>query len=195
MDTQSTINLLLNRRSVLAANLREPGPSDTDLHRILRAGIRVPDHGRIEPWRIQILKKPGQKRVAAAAAHAFGADNPEATDKQVEIEYNKLVRAPILLVVTCHPNPERFDKIPLIEQQRSAAAVCQNILIATNALGYGGQWLTGWAAYHPQIRQTLGHQADTDIAGFIYVGSRPEESPKERGRPEFDNIVSHWDGE
>ena len=195
MDTQPTVNLLLTRRSTLAANIQTPGPSDQDLHRILRAGIRVPDHGRIEPWRIQILKEAGQQRLATAFANAFRADNPDATDKQVEIEHNKPLRAPILLVVTCHPNPERFKKIPLIEQQRSAAAVCQNILIATTALGYAGQWLTGWAAYHPQIRQALGHHADTDIAGFIYIGSNPSEPPKERGRPEFDAIISHWDGE
>ncbi|MEE8308450.1 MAG: nitroreductase [Gammaproteobacteria bacterium] len=195
MDTQSTVNLLLTRRSVLAANIREPGPSDADLRRILRAGIRVPDHGRIQPWRIQVLKKPGQLRLATAVANIFRADNPDATDKQVEMEYDKPLRAPILLVVTCHPNPSRFDKIPKIEQQRSAAAVCQNILTATCALGYAGQWLTGWTAYHPQIRQALGHQADTDIAGFIYIGSQPEDPPKERGRPEFDDIVSHWDGE
>jgi nitroreductase len=175
--------------------MREPGPSDADLRRILRAGIRVPDHGRIQPWRIQVLKKPGQLRLATAVANVFRADNPEATDKQVAMEYDKPLRAPILLAVTCHPNPSRFDKIPEIEQQRSAAAVCQNILTATCALGYAGQWLTGWTAYHPQIRQALGHQANTDIAGFIYIGSQPENPPKERGRPKFDDIVSHWDGE
>ena len=180
---------------MLAANLQTPGPSDQDLHRILRAGIRVPDHGRIEPWRIQVLKQAGQQCLATAFANAFRADNPDATDKQVEIERNKPLRAPVLLVVTCHPDPERFEKIPLIEQQRSAAAVCQNILIATQALNYAGQWLTGWAAYHPHIRQALGHQADTDIAGFIYIGSHPESPPKERGRPELDAVISHWDGE
>jgi len=195
VDTQSTVNLLLTRRSALAANMRKPGPSDEDLRRILRAGIRVPDHGRIEPWRIQILKKPGQERLAATVAEAFRADNPTATDKQVELEYQKPLRAPILLVVTCHPDPSRFEKIPLIEQQRSAAAVCQNILIATSALGYAGQWLTGWAAYHPRIRQLLGHSPDTDIVGFIYIGSQPKDAPKERARPEFDAIVSAWDGE
>ena len=194
MDTQPTLDLLLTRRSVLAKTMLPPGPSDADLRRIVRAGIRVPDHGRIEPWRIQILRKAGQTRLAEAYREIYRQENPEASAKQVTAEHDKPLRAPILLVISSYPDPQRFKKIPLIEQQLSAGAVCQNILIAASALGYAAQWITGWPAYHPKIRETLGHDGDTTIAGFIYLGSRPKDPPKERARPDYDTVVSVWDG-
>ncbi len=190
----STTDLLLSRRSVLAIKMREPGPTDKDLDIILRAAIRVPDHGRIEPWRIQVIRKPAQKRLGELYAELYTRDNPDASDKQIEVERHKPQRAPVLLVVSAHPDPERFEKIPRIEQLMSCGAACQNMLIAAEALGYAAQWITGWPAYHPGVRRALGHGADTDIVGFIYLGSRPEEPPKERPRPVFEDIVSHWDG-
>jgi len=188
-----TLDLLLTRRSVLAKNLGEPGPDEESLQKILRAGIRVPDHGRVEPWRIQVLRKDAQRALAEICVEIFKRETPSAADAQIEVERQRPQRSPVLLVVTSHPNPQKFAKVPEIEQTLSSAAVCQNILIATRALGYDAQWVTDWLAYHPEIRVALGHQADTRIVGFIHVGTAVE-PPHERPRPEFDAIVSEWSG-
>ncbi len=189
--TNPTLDLLLTRRSVLAKNLGEPGPDDESLHKILSAGIRVPDHGRAEPWRIQVLRKDAQRALAEISVEIFKRETPSAADVQIEVERQRTQRSPVLLVVTSHPDPQKFAKVPEIEQTLSSAAVCQNILIATRALGFDAQWVTDWPAYHPEIRVALGHEADTRIVGFIHVGTAIER-PNERQRPEFDAIVSEW---
>ena len=191
--TNPTLDLLLTRRSVLAKNLGEPGPDEESLQKILSAGIRVPDHGRAEPWRIQVLRKDAQRALAETCVGIFKRENPSAADVQIEVERQRPQRSPVLLVVTSHPDPQKFAKVPEIEQTLSSAAVCQNILIATRALGFDAQWVTDWPAYHPEIRVALGHQADTRIVGFIHVGTAVE-PPNERQRPEFDAIVSEWSG-
>ena len=190
--TISTIDLLLTRRSVLAMNLGEPGPDEDSLQKILRAGIRVPDHGRAEPWRIQILHKDAQRALAEICVEIFKRENPAAAEVQIDAERERPQRSPLLLIVTSHPKPEKFAKVPEIEQTLSSAAVCQTILIATQALGYNAQWVTDWPAYHPEVRAALGHQVDTKIIGFIHIGTASE-LPNERPRPEFETIVSKWD--
>ena len=190
--TISTIDLLLTRRSVLAMNLGEPGPDEESLQKILRAGIRVPDHGRAEPWRIQILHKDAQRALAEICVEIFKRENPAAAEVQIDAERERPQRSPLLLIVTSHPKPEKFAKVPEIEQTLSSAAVCQTILIATQALGYNAQWVTDWPAYHPEVRAALGHQVDTKIIGFIHIGTASE-LPNERPRPEFETIVSKGD--
>lgn len=190
--TIATIDLLLTRRSVLAMNLGEPGPDEESLQKILRAGIRVPDHGRAEPWRIQILHKDAQRAFAEICVEIFKRENPAAAEVQIDAERERPQRSPLLLIVTSHPKPEKFAKVPEIEQTLSSAAVCQTILIATQALGYNAQWVTDWPAYHPEVRAALGHQVDTNIIGFIHIGTASE-LPNERPRPEFETIVSKWD--
>ena len=190
--TIATIDLLLTRRSVLAMNLGEPGPDEESLQKILRAGIRVPDHGRAEPWRIQILHKDAQRAFAEICVEIFKRENPAAAEVQIDAERERPQRSPLLLIVTSHPKPEKFAKVPEIEQTLSSAAVCQTILIATQALGYNAQWVTDWPAYHPEVRAALGHQVDTKIIGFIHIGTASE-PPNERPRPELETIVSEWE--
>jgi len=185
------IDLLLSRRSVLAKDLIEPGPSPQDLETILSAGLRVPDHGRVEPWRIQILRKPAQRVLAEQCAAIFARENPTASEALLAVERERMQRSPVLLVVSSHPNPQRFDKVPAIEQLLSAGAMCQNMLIAAQALGYGAQWVTGWPAYHPELRAALGHGADVTIVGFVHIGTVAV-TPNERPRPDRSAIVSEW---
>jgi nitroreductase len=185
------IDLLLTRRSVLAANLVEPAPDDDTLSLILSAGIRVPDHGRCEPWRIQILRKAAQKALGDRCAEIFRRENPDAAASLVQAERQRPQRSPLLLVVSSHPNAEKFAKVPEIEQLLSAAAVCQNMLVATQALGFNAQWVTDWPSYHSEVRAFLGHDAETEIVGFVHIGTA-EKAPNERPRPEFDTIVSEW---
>lgn len=189
--TRSTIDLLLTRRSVLAKDLGEPGPNEKELETILQAGLRIPDHGRAEPWRIQVLDRSAQLALGEFSAGLFRRENPDATAVQVVYERERPQRSPVLLVVTFHPNEKKLAKIPEVEQLLSTGAVCQNMLIAIQALGYNAQWLTDWPAYHPEIRRFLGHDERTQIVGFIHIGTAVS-LPKERPRPEFDAVVSDW---
>ena len=188
---QSTIGLLLTRRSVLAKDMIAPGPTAEELETILRCGLRVPDHSRAEPWRIQVLDKPAQQALGDLCAELFQREHPEANDVLVEVERQRPQRSPTLLVVTFHVNEKKLAKIPEVEQLLSCAALCQNILLAATAMGYRGQWLTDWPAYHPEVIRYLGHGEGTQIVAFIHIGSVAK-APNERPRPEFDNIVSEW---
>ena len=189
--THPTINLLLTRRSVLAKALGEPGPNDQQLQTILRAGLRIPDHGRAEPWKIQVLDASAQRALGEFSATLFRSENPKAKDVLIEFERERPQRSPVLLIVSFHPNKQKLTKIPEVEQLLSTGAMCQNILVATQALGYNAQWVTDWPAYHPEIRRFLGHDEETQIVGFIHIGTAAE-PPKERPRPDLDSIVSEW---
>ncbi len=184
--------LLLKRRSTLAANMRGPGPDPEALDTLLRMATRVPDHGKLTPWRIQVLRPEGQARLGDICAQIFSEDNPGASMEEIEFERQRPQRSPLLLVVTSHPNKEKLAKVPLIEQQISAGALCQNLLIGAAALGFASQLLTDWPAYHPKVRGALGHSEDTEIIGFVHIGSPAKTPPMERPRPEIKDIVSEW---
>ncbi|MEQ8966224.1 MAG: nitroreductase [Azospirillaceae bacterium] len=187
-----TLSLLHNRRSVKADMLGPPGPDDAALDAILRAATRVPDHGKLAPWRIQILYEAGQQALGEVLADLFARHNPEANEKQIAFERNRPCRAPLLLVVTA--KIRKGHKIPEREQLLSGGAVCTNILIAAHAQGYAGQWITEWPAYRPEVVEALGHDPDTDvILGFLYLGT-PTEAPDERPRPALEEVVSEWTG-
>jgi len=183
----SSIDPLLRRRSVVAKNLIEPGPDDHELDLILKAGVRVPDHGKIGPWRLQVLRKPAQAMLGDIYAEVYAATNPEARDDQIEAERARPSRAPILIVVSSRLHREH--KIPEIEQLLSCGAVCQNLLNAATLLGYAAQWLTEWPAYDERIKKALAVPSDQHVIGFVSIGSAAE-PPNERTRPDFDSIVS-----
>ena len=186
------IELLTTRRSVLARNLGEPGPKKAEMTRIIEAGMRVPDHGKIGPWRIQVVTKAGQTALGELCASLFRKQHGEAAnERMVAFERERLQRAPVLLAVTAHPLLPH--NIPELEQRLSGGALCMNILNAAHALGYGAQWLTEWPAFDGEVKQMLGHGPDVDIIGFIYIGTPMKES-KPRDRPAFDSVVSEWCG-
>ena len=191
MHDNPVIDFMLRRRSVLAASMVEPGPNADELDTILRIATRVPDHGKLEPWQIQVLHRDGQSRLAAVYKEAFVSANPQATDAQVKAAHERLTRSPLLLAVSCRPRPEKFEKIPHIEQQLSAGAVCSHLLIAAGAMGYAAQWLTGGPAYDPAVKAALGLDAGDDIVGFVHIGSLTD-GPRERPRPDLDAVVREW---
>ena len=188
-----TIDLMLTRRSAKAATLVEPGPTAEQLATILRAATRVPDHGKLTPWHIHVLHKPGQAQLGDLLAGLFLAEHPQANDKQVAFERNRPQRSPLLLVVVAKRQDSR--KIPPFEQLMSAGAVCYGALIAARGLGFGAQWLTEWPAYRPEVVRALGHDPETDqIAGLLYIGTMSE-APVERDRPDLAAVTSEWTGE
>lgn len=186
------IDLLLARRSVSVRLIADPGPTEEQLELILRAATRVPDHGKLAPWRIQILRRDGQRRLGDFLAGLFARETPEANEKQIAFERQRPQRAPLLLVVTSRVQPGH--KVPEIEQLLSGGAVCQNILVACQALGVAANWITEWPAYRREVVAHLGHDPETDrIIGFLYLGTATEK-PEERPRPALETVVSEWTG-
>lgn len=181
------IGLLLSRRSGSAKAMGKPGPDKNQLAQILQAGARAPDHGKLFPWRFIIFEGDGRTRAGDILAAAAAADGER--DKQVEEERARFLRAPVVIGVISAAR--ELHKIPVWEQELSAGAVCQNILVAATALGFVGNWLTEWYAYHPAVKQGLGLGAGERVAGFIYLGTA-QDPLEERPRPDMEKIVSRF---
>jgi nitroreductase len=179
------IDLLLSRRSGSAKAMKEPGPSKKQLGQILQAGARAPDHGKLFPWRFIVFEAKGRERAGDILAEVMKTEGER--DKQVEEERGRFLRAPVVICVVSAAREQH--KIPVWEQELSAGAVCQNILIAATALGFVGNWLSEWYAYHPVVKDRLGLKAGERVAGFIYVGTAKDEL-EERPRPDLDGIVT-----
>jgi nitroreductase len=188
--THALVTTLLTRRSVVAKNLGEPGPDDESLDAILRVGLRVPDHGKLGPWRLQVLSRAAQAALGEVVASAYADDHPDARPDQVDAERERPQRAPVLIVVSSRLR--RDHKIPEIEQLLSCGALCQNLLNAATLLGFGSQWLTEWPAYDRRVKDALGVPAGDHIIGFVSIGT-PLEPPSERPRPAFDEVVRFED--
>ena len=182
-----TLDLLLSRRSGTAKAMEGPGPTDAQLREILAAGSRVPDHGKLFPWRFIIFEGDGRARAGDILAAVKTAEGER--ERQVEEERGRFLRAPVVVgVVSIAHEP---NKIPLWEQELSAGAVCQTILIAAHAMGFVANWITEWYAYHPVVKEKLGLATNERIAGFIYIGTS-KEALEERARPELDKIVRYF---
>ncbi|SMF57694.1 Nitroreductase [Alteromonadaceae bacterium Bs31] len=182
-------DFLLNRRSVSAKDLIEPGPTKEQLDTILRAAHRVPDHGKIGPWRFVIFQGEARERFGAVLCECFSEQNPEASSKLLAFEQNRFLRAPLVIAVVS--SPVSHAKVPEWEQVLSAGAACQNILLAAHSLGFGAQWLTEWYAFDKGVAKHLRLTSDEKIAGFIYIGSY-KEKPDERIRPDLNERIQHY---
>ncbi|MEY4707245.1 MAG: hypothetical protein RJB58_968 [Pseudomonadota bacterium] len=181
------LDLLLTRRSGSAKAMTGPGPSKKQIEEILQAGARTPDHGKLFPWRFIIFEGKGRERFGDILADVMQAEGERA--KQVEEERGRLLRAPLVIGVISAAREQH--KIPLWEQELSAGAVCQNILIAATALGFVGNWLTEWYAYHPEVKARMGLKPGERVAGFIYIGTA-KDALEERPRPDLDKIVTRF---
>lgn len=185
----SALERLRTRRSVKAMDIQEPGPSAADLELILETAIRVPDHGKLGPWRF--LRFSGERRAefGELLAERYVALNPDARPQAVEAERGRFLRAPVVIAVIARITPG--IKIPEWEQQLSVGAVCQNMLVAANLLGYAAQWLTEWYAFDERIDGALGLTEQERVAGYIYLGSASAKPP-ERVRPELAQVLADW---
>jgi nitroreductase len=181
------LDLLLTRRSGSAKAMKAPGPSKKQLADILQAGARVPDHGKLFPWRFIVFEGDGRARAGDILAEVMEAEGER--EKQVEEERGRFLRAPLVIGVIS--SAREMHKIPVWEQELSAGAVCQNILIAATALGFVGNWLTEWYAFHPAVKEKFGLKPGERVAGFLYIGTARDEL-EERPRPEMDKIVTRF---
>lgn len=187
-DTSSPIALLQTRRSGKPRDLAEPGPSPAQLDIILQAAIRVPDHGKLAPWRFVIVGKDQRDELARIITDAYRAEKPDAGKLEIDSMIQFAHQAPALVVaLSC---PVVGSKIPLWEQELSMGAACMNLLNATHALGFAGGWLTAWPAFNDTVRNAFGKDGER-IAGFIFIGT-PSRPLEERPRPDPASVITYW---
>ena len=185
----ATLELLLQRRSLLAKEIIEPGPSAAQLEQLLQIGARVPDHGVLAPWRFLIFQGTARHDMGNLLVEAFVKTKLDATAEQIELERQRFSRVPLVIGVISRPDPTA--RIPEWEQILSAGAVCQNILIAANAMGFAAQWLTEWYAYDANVMHRMGLESHEKVAGFLFLGTAGKE-PTERRRPELARLIQYW---
>ncbi len=187
--SEETLRLLALRRSTTVKTMIEPGPSPEQLAEIMEIGARVPDHRRVCPYRFVVFDGDARAEIGPVFREGFMQDNPDASDAEATLESHRFMRAPVIIAVVFSPQTEH--RTPIWEQTLTAGAVCQNMLIAANAMGFAAQWLTEWYAYNRHVLNAMGLEPHEQIAGFLYFGTA-EEDPKERPRVEAASLVSHW---
>ncbi len=183
------LELLKIRRSVKPREMSGPGPSAAELETILTIGARVPDHGKLTPWRFIVFE--GDAPRARRRRHRAGvrAEESAAPAAEIEIEKRRLMDAPLVIAVVSFTKPH--PKVPAWEQELSAGASAMNIVTAATALGYGANWLTGWFAFDRDVLDGLGVKPDEKLAGFIHIGT-PSKPTEDRPRPALSDIVTRF---
>ena len=181
----AALAFLAARRSRPAKILAGPAPDTSTLRKLLTIAARVPDHGKLEPWRFLVLEKPALGRLGETLPEKGDALGIE-VDK-VEKAVREFSNATLAVVVVASPKPS--EKIPEIEQTLSAGAVCMQLLNAALADGWGANWLSGWASHDRDWRErNLGLMPHEWIAGIIHLGTE-RTTPPERPRPDLDTII------
>ena len=183
------LDLLLSRRSGSAKAMTGPGPDAGQLRQILAAGARVPDHGKLAPWRFIVFEGDARARMGELLVDVLRASEPEAGEVRIQMERGRFLRAPVVVAVVSRIVESL--KAPEWEQVLSAGAVCQNMLIAAHALGYVGNWITEWYAFDRKVLGRLGLAANERIAGYLYFGTAAAEL-EERVRPDLDGLITRF---
>ncbi|MCP3465427.1 MULTISPECIES: nitroreductase [unclassified Bradyrhizobium] len=183
------IELLKTRRSVKPREMAGPGPSPSELETILTIGARVPDHGKLAPWRFIVFEGEARMRAGEVIARVFARKNPGAPAAEIEVERKRLTDAPLVIGIVSFTKPH--PKVPAWEQELSAGASAMNIVTAATALGYGACWLTGWFAFDRDVLEGLGLKPDEKLAGLVHIG-RPTKPSEDRPRPALSEIVTRF---
>ncbi len=188
-ETKTTLSLLQTRRSAKARDLVAPGPDPQQLREILQAAMRVPDHGKLFPWRFIVVPEGERDNLATIIENAYFKEKPDAGRLEIQAMRSYATDAPSLVVVlSC---ARENGRIPIWEQQLSAGAACQTLLLAAHTLGFACNWLTGWPSYSKSVINALGGDDGDRIAGFIYIGNNIK-ILEERPRPKYDAVVMQW---
>jgi nitroreductase len=180
---------LSRRRTVPIAFVGEPGPDSAQLEQILTVATRVPDHGKLAPWRFILWEGDARIAVSAALTQLRQRHQPPPSPKELAEERVRFSRVPLVigLVSRAAPHPKATEW----EQQLSAGAVGMNLLHAANALGFSGQWLTDWPVYNEEAGRLLGLKPGERFAGFFHIGT-PKVPPQERWRPKVAELATKW---
>ena len=179
-DNSSALSLLRTRRSGRPRDLVAPGPSEAEMAQIFEIAARIPDHGKLHPWRFVHVPRASRAALHALLDSAYRAANPDPGRLEIEAVERFALQAPELVVVVSAP--VESAKIPVWEQQLSCGAACMNLLNAVHALGFAGGWVTGWATYSDPVRNAFAEGEADRIAGFIFIGT-PGQALEERERP------------
>ena len=183
------LELLTTRRSFKAGELGGPAPSAAEVEKLLTIASRVPDHGKLTPWRFIVFEGDARHAAGEVIATAFRAKYPDAKAEHIDAERKRFTRAPLVVAVVSRAAPH--VKIPEWEQVLSAGAAAMNLVLAAHALGYGANWITEWYAYDRKALDALGLAPHERIAGFIHIG-RPPGPPEDRPRPPLNEIATRF---
>ncbi|WP_109123946.1 nitroreductase [Dyella sp. C11] len=183
------LSLLEQRHSVPSRQLGAPGPDAATLKAMLEASIRVPDHGKLEPFRLLLIQGDDKLAFGQKLAELSLRVNPHMTDSKREKDRTRYDFAPLVVVVIARTDDE--SKVPVIEQQLTAGCVAYNLLLAAEAMGFGAQWLTGWAAYDREAAAIMGLKDNEQVIGFVHIGTSQIDVP-DRERPRLADVVSTW---
>ncbi len=187
--SQDILALLQRRRSVPPWAMTEPGPDPAQLDAILAVAARVPDHGKLAPWRFIVFRGEARERAGDVIAEVFRTRYPDVDAARVDTERKRLTHAPVVVGVVSRA--AAHAKIPEWEQLMSAGAAAMNLVVAANAMGFSTSWLTEWYSYDPQTRAGLGLAEHERFAGFVHIG-RASTAIEDRVRPVMSDIVSHF---
>ncbi|GAB4521557.1 MAG: nitroreductase [Roseibium sp.] len=184
-----TLAFLKTRRSHPSITMAEPGPDASQISDILTIAARVPDHGKLAPWRF-IVYRPEQGRTIGAflAGRCEQLNGPLDTEQRKK-ELTRFTRAPLVIGVVSQA--AEHPKIPVWEQQLSAGAVCMNLLTAAAATGFASQWLSEWYSFDEEASRYLGAKPGERFAGFVHIGTATQ-PPVERPRPTLSDLITTW---
>ena len=187
--SQETREFLALRRSANKACLGSPGPTPSQLDDIIAAATRVPDHRRLAPWKFIVFEGDARGQFGDAAAEVQRSEEPGLDAGAYAFTAELLMRAPTVVAIISSPTED--GRTPVWEQELSVGAVCHNLLLAANAAGWAGCWLTEWIAFSQGINRLLGLESHERVAGFMYLGTATM-NPQERARPETAQLITRW---
>jgi len=189
--SKQTLDLLRARRSAKWMELKAPGPTRDELMTLLAIASRVPDHGKLAPWRFIVIDGAARAKLGEVVAKRWAEKEPAAAPPdRLALERARFANVPVIVAVASHVTEN--IKIPVWEQQLSSGAVCTTLLIAANAMGYAGCWITEWFGYDGKVGASLGLTPGERIAGFVGLGTVPQVI--ERARPKLEDLVTFWAG-
>jgi len=191
MSVPAALHALDARRSVPAKQLGAPGPDPATLLRMLASAVRVPDHGKLVPYRFLRITGDARHSLGAFLAERAVQRDPQVSPAQLDKDRQRFSHAPVIITVIASPRPN--PKVPEAEQLMTAGCVCFALLQAAQALGFGAQWLTAWMAFDPAVHAHLGLAEGEQIAGFIHIGT-PKTAVPERERPDPAALLQDWEG-
>lgn len=185
------IEFLLSRNSVPIHEMKEPGPADAEIAQMIAVASRVPDHGRLEPWRFILYRGDARLRVGEELAALAERREGPLSDVRLNQERTRFSRAPLVIGVVS--SPKNHPKIPQWEMLLSGAAAAMNLVIAANALGYGANWITNWYSDTEEGRRILGLAPQERVIGFVHIGSH-DGPVQERPRPDTASLYADYSG-
>ncbi|NLH82386.1 MAG: nitroreductase [Phyllobacteriaceae bacterium] len=189
IPNEGALALLDTRRTIPTFQMGEPGPSDAEIARLIAIATRVPDHGKLAPWRFVLYRGDARAALDAKLLPLWDARFPEAPAPKRQAEATRFSAVPLTIGVIS--TAAEHVKIPVWEQELSAGAAIMNLMLAAHALGYAAQWLTGWCCYDAEAVAILGAKSGERFAGLVAIGT-PTAAPVDRPRPVYADVVTEW---